>query len=418
MALQTPLPVLSEESCRLMVGKPFEFRGERQQEDGVSLLKTSRQKWIPLLLVAASILYVSTLSNRISSISVDSIAVSNKYSSVLNISLEGILEDEDEPAALNTTISTESWEDYWNRYHLGDLIKFNDAGVTAMVSDLCKPQHHDRQWTIVCQYRNRTDRALDIDTLVQVLDDQLQELEERLSNQPQQHDNNDENYHDDHDDDRQLEFPSPDDEVVVHLRLGDGLCTTTPNRFQKHHCRWDHRKVNASVSACHYEQPDCWNDYRDCYGFDKTVPFALPQSHYEPLIETLQALIMNNHYTTIRQVTLVSDVRQWGWGHDPRRQEDPNYEVDAEYRRQAGRWFSRILMNSTTFTSATTSAIKVVFRNGEELHRNPDQDFQYMSAAKWFVPAGGGYSQLISQVVQARGGTVMRPLRIPAVDRL
>ena len=38
----------------------------------------------------------------------------------------------------------------------------------------------------------------------------------------------------------------------------------------------------------------------------------------------------------------------------------------------------------------------------------PDEDFVYMSSAKYFVPGGGGYSRTVGKLVTRNGGTVVK----------
>lgn len=240
-----------------------------------------------------------------------------------------------------------------------------------------------RHQTIICQYRKRTSEASNWETLIDVLEDQARQFSAGQL-------------------DYALEFPEPKD-LVVHLRLGDGLCTREPNSMQKRHCRWEHRIQNENSTTSisedkDYHEPSCWNDYRDCFGYDKDLRYALPRSpHYESLKDILPDLMKKN---VIDKVVFVSDVRPWGWRRgDPRH---GNFSVDQTYRKEASEWFIKIL-------SKKDIVIHVEFRHGEVLDQNPDQDFQYMSAARWFVPAGGGYSDLVAEVVKRRGGTILDP---------
>ena len=64
--------------------------------------------------------------------------------------------------------------------------------------------------------------------------------------------------------------------------------------------------------------------------------------------------------------------------------------------------------NSRIFTSCLSKAIQAAGYNISSLkvagEDNPDQDFFYMSHAKYFVPSTGGYSHLIARIVEQRGG--------------
>jgi len=74
---------------------------------------------------------------------------------------------------------------------------------------------------------------------------------------------------------------------------------------------------------------------------------------------------------------------------------------------------AQVYPNSRIYSQCLADAIRMAgynlttFRvNGED---NPDHDFYYMSHAKYFVPATGGYSRLISSLVELRGGKRMGP---------
>lgn len=50
---------------------------------------------------------------------------------------------------------------------------------------------------------------------------------------------------------------------------------------------------------------------------------------------------------------------------------------------------------------------KIIFE--DKFTGNPDDDFIYMCNSKTFIKSGGGFSQLISQIVKRKGGKVINP---------
>ena len=50
---------------------------------------------------------------------------------------------------------------------------------------------------------------------------------------------------------------------------------------------------------------------------------------------------------------------------------------------------------------------KIIFK--DKFTGNPDDDFIYMCNSKTFIKSGGGFSQLISQIVKRKGGKVINP---------
>ena len=78
---------------------------------------------------------------------------------------------------------------------------------------------------------------------------------------------------------------------------------------------------------------------------------------------------------------------------------------------RGGSHFPKIYPNSRIFTSCLSKAIERAGYNITNLkvagEDNPDQDFFYMAHAKYFLPATGGYSRLIANSVERRGGTIV-----------
>ncbi len=78
---------------------------------------------------------------------------------------------------------------------------------------------------------------------------------------------------------------------------------------------------------------------------------------------------------------------------------------------RGGSHFAKVYPKSRIFTACLAKTIEragfniTSFRVDGEA--NPDQDFFYMSHAKHFVLATGGYSRLISRMVEYRGGSVI-----------
>jgi hypothetical protein len=78
---------------------------------------------------------------------------------------------------------------------------------------------------------------------------------------------------------------------------------------------------------------------------------------------------------------------------------------------RGGSHFPKVYPKSRIYTKCLTEAIQQagyaitsVQFDGED---NPDQDFFYMSHARHFVQATGGYSRLIAHMVKHYGGTIL-----------
>lgn len=42
------------------------------------------------------------------------------------------------------------------------------------------------------------------------------------------------------------------------------------------------------------------------------------------------------------------------------------------------------------------------------INKHPDKDFVYMSTSKYFIPSGGGFGELISNMVEHKGNKVIK----------
>ena len=239
----------------------------------------------------------------------------------------------------------------WNGYRIGDGIKF-----TYLPKKCSDPSW---SWTLVCLYQNRTEERNNIDILLETLGEQQTIIRRE---QPL------------------LELPKTD-QVIMHLRLGDGLCGDE---------RWDH------VSFCGEQRPtnagrfrNCWEHDYDCFFYNGNR-YAYSQRWYDTIASDLASVASE----ISSNISIVSDARHWTRGPDRRK---GNYSVDNKYRQEIASF-----LRGLDFTS-------IEFRNNEETHNSPDQDFAYLCSAKVFVPGGGGYSRLAAQVVERRGGMVIKP---------
>jgi len=191
--------------------------------------------------------------------------------------------------------------------------------------------------SIVCAYRRRTNASNSVPDLLKVLEAR-----------------------------NQSEVPE-DHVVVLHARIGDGLCV------QK-----DRRCPNATGRS------DCWNNANDCY-VSPLTPFnyyALPKEYYNEVIEELSST------TTAKKVVVMGNSLHFQALHLIRWR---NTSADEIY-----------ISHLTTFLKSKGFEVQL------RLNGDPDTDFAYACAARTFVRGGGGFSRLIAEVVKARGkGTVL-----------
>jgi len=203
--------------------------------------------------------------------------------------------------------------------------------------------------SLVCAYRKRTKLAESIPDLVAV-------LRERNASS--------------------TEYP-PNNVVVLHLRLGDGLCAK-----QDPDCRrWGNQNRD--------QEPDCWNDDRDCW-VHPTYPFtryAYSKSYYVGIAKALDPS---------QRIVILSSAGHWTRTKDPR---NGSSQVDALYRDNVVSFFQ-------------SHGFDVEIRSP----RSPDDDFTYACFARTFIQGGGGFSALIAKVARAMGSTVLPPQGLPALQ--
>ena len=216
----------------------------------------------------------------------------------------------------------------WKEYRIGDGVKFYEGA----------PGCSEFPRSIVCEYQKRTSWPNDISTLVKVLDA--------------------------FDTDRPHKRT-----VVVHLRLGDGLCA----------------RHDPACRGTKTDTPSCWDRDSDCW-IDKSInrQYAFSKHWYSHILEKIPA-----SYT---QVAIVSDKLHWTRTADPR---NGDFSVDEVYRQNIEKFF-------------IAGGLKIVQRQT----KLPDEDFAFMCGARLFIRGGGGLSELVSQVVLEKGGTVLTPKMI------
>lgn len=222
---------------------------------------------------------------------------------------------------------------YFNRYRIADIVK----GVPRASDNICLrfPQ------TLGCLYTELSNgTSSNITLLLHILQ------QRRLTAVPQ------------------------DNDIVVHLRLGDGLCAYVDN---------------PPCPQMRTRTPDCWNDSADCWrgGELGQHHFAYSKDAYFPVLRELLRAHLG------KRIIVISEKRHWTRSSDPR---TGDFTVDDTY-----------VQNFVSFFESQGFAV-IVFQP-----RTPDDDFQFACAAQTFIPGGGGYSDLIGTVVAANGGVVIRP---------
>jgi hypothetical protein len=217
----------------------------------------------------------------------------------------------------------------WNRYRIGDAIKFVPGAAGC-------ERYPD---SIVCDYLQQTTRPMNIEVLRQVVRNRSQNAT----------------------------IPHPSD-IVVHLRLGDGLCAEKDPQCQLR---------NQSTT------PDCWHYEQDCFRNSKQKLYAYPKEWYIRVVKELR------YTTSARSMQVVSDSSHWTRSRDPR---GKNQSHDDLYRQQ----FSSFMKEH---------GFHVNFQG----KGTPDQDFIYLCYAKVFVKGGGGYSGLVAELVTSNDGIVITP---------
>jgi len=142
--------------------------------------------------------------------------------------------------------------------------------------------------------------------------------------------------------------PLPEHTAVVHLRLGDTNCI------------------------------ECWNDERNRKNPDKAWSrYVYSRTHYEEIIRKLA----KTDVSTI--IITASTYHSWG-------NQTEGYKKGMRY----------VKLVNDLFT-------KHGYRVQERINcGTPDEDFIFMSSAKYFVPAGGGFSKLVAKMVKKHDGRV------------
>ena len=157
------------------------------------------------------------------------------------------------------------------------------------------------------------------------------------------------------------------DEIVVHLRLGDGLCA-----------QYDPQCRGNDTSP-----PNCWENDADCWiDGGGELQYTYSKLWYMDLYSVLPPR---------QHVIIVSDTEHWTRCADPRRGDRTH---DNAYKRSVVHFFKK-LGNPVTLRETTT----------------PDEDFIFMCGASTFIASGGGFSELVSAVVRIRGGNVLNPAK-------
>ena len=194
--------------------------------------------------------------------------------------------------------------------------------------------------SLVCLYHKATKRNGDVIILLEVIDS----LERRKS----------------------LPVQPSNNTVIVHLRLGDGLCARIDQE-----CR-------ANVTSV----PDCWENDADCWQDPVSKKrYAFSKKWYHSVILQLPPS---------QNIIIVGDMNHWTRGSgDPR---SGDFSVDELYRQSVANYFG-------SFGHQTTIREPAV----------PDEDFLFMCRARTFIQSGGGLSSLVGSIVEVRGGKVIKP---------
>ena len=139
----------------------------------------------------------------------------------------------------------------------------------------------------------------------------------------------------------------PNDVVVLHLRLGDTTCL------------------------------ECWNKRTTLKG--SRYVYVYPRTYYEQIIQKL----LGKNISTI----IISGATYYSSGDM-----SDIYKDSMKY----------VKLVRDLFTEHG-------YRVMERINcGTPDEDFVYMSSAKYFVPGGGGYSRNVGKLVTRNGGTVVK----------
>jgi hypothetical protein len=151
------------------------------------------------------------------------------------------------------------------------------------------------------------------------------------------------------------DIPSPDT-VVVHVRLSDVL--TRDNCWELPPCRYNSEK---------------WGLY------------AYPFSWYDTVVQEIRNISTICGDCVFKVVVVGYSYHN----HHNRKNVSVRVRRSIEYRTRLVRYFKDHGFDATA--------------RPEHL---PDDDFLYMSKAKFFVPGGGGFSRMIAEICRSRGGQV------------
>ena len=227
----------------------------------------------------------------------------------------------------------------WYPYRLGDGVKRYDRFISDKVQ-VC------RQFpgTILCEYLQRTAKKRDVSVLLDIVRDWSAGKWKFLKK------------------------PGVNS-IVLHLRLGDGLCR----------CHDDRVRCKASNKTL----PNCWENVGSCYTSSGNLLYAYPKEYYELVAKDLLESVGRN--STIVIVADPSHIGSEG--------KKCAISIDMAYRD-----YVRSFFQSKGFLTQIY-----------ELTGIPDYDFVYMSLAQYFVRGGGGFSKDVAEVVTAGGGKVFEP---------
>jgi len=151
--------------------------------------------------------------------------------------------------------------------------------------------------------------------------------------------------------------------VVVHLRIGDAIDNST-----------------SSVKDI-LEHQTCYSPHHiHCF------KYAMPLEHYRDVVR---------HLSPGQLVTLV------GSPHPP----------------DNGTW-TRPFIKSCVYTYAVAAYLQEIGHHVQvRVGHAPDDDVVFMANSKIFVPSGGGYSQMLCDMVRMNGGRVVKTSTLHVADK-
>ena len=167
---------------------------------------------------------------------------------------------------------------------------------------------------------------------------------------------------------RQCDAPrTPDAALIIHLRLGDVI--------DNHD-----RSVDSFLSGDYQVNDEMWDSMngRKWRGTNCTAQTCTSEGYVKPL--TYFETLLSKVPVCVRRVILVSGSHT----------QTKNPQKSAEYLRRLREFLEQY-------------GFEVEVR----WNKPPDDDFVFMSNAKYFVPSGGGFSELVARVVKEFGGLVL-----------